>query len=433
MPRDAVPAVSGLDVAALRAAFPALGDGVAHFDGPGGSLTPRPVAEAVAAVLMSATANPGPTAAAERAEAIVTGARRAVADLLAAEAGGVVFGRSMTQLTYDLSRALAKQWGPGDEIVVTRLDHDANVRPWVQAAAAAGATVRWAPFDRRTGDLPACAVTELLGPGTRLVACTAASNLLGTRPDLPAIARAVHGVGALLYVDGVHLTPHAAVDVGALGADFYVCSPYKFFGPHCGVLAASPELLATIHPDKLLPATEAVPGRFEPGPTAFELLAGVTAAVRFIADLGGGDDGAGPGSGGGGARSGGAAVGGGGAGGGLRPRVLAGMVAIERHEEAVCRRLEARLDELPGVVRHGRAPSRTPTLLLTVEGCGPAEAATRLAAEGVNTQAGTFYAVEAARWMGLGDEGGLRVGLAPYTAHEDLDRLVDGLARIARA
>jgi hypothetical protein len=191
----------------------------------------------------------------------------------------------MTSLTYDVARSLAKQWRPGDEVVVTRLDHDANIRPWITAAQRAGATVRWVGFDRETAELPVAAVEQQLTSHTRLVAVTGASNLLGTRPDVAGITAAAHAVGALAYVDGVHLTPHSAVDVAQLGADFYACSPYKIFGPHHGVLAAQPGLLETIHPDKLLPASDSVPERFELGTLPYELLAGTTAAIDFIAGM----------------------------------------------------------------------------------------------------------------------------------------------------
>ncbi|MGH3356793.1 MAG: cysteine desulfurase-like protein, partial [Nocardioidaceae bacterium] len=275
-----------LDIARVRRSFPALAQGVAHFDGPGGSQVPAVVAHAVADAMCAGMANRGSvTAAEQRADSVVRSARTAMSDLLGGPEGGVVFGRSMTQMTYDVSRALAKQWGPRDEIVVTRLDHDANIRPWVQAARAVGATVRWADFDPDTGDLPVGAVADVLSPRTRVVAVTAASNLLGTRPDIAAIADASHDVGALVYVDGVHLTPHSPVDVGALGADFYACSPYKFFGPHLGVLSADPDLLKSIDPDKLLPSSDAVPERFELGTLPYELLAGTSATVDFIADL----------------------------------------------------------------------------------------------------------------------------------------------------
>ena len=220
-----------------------------------------------------------------RAEQVVTDCRAALADLLGADPRGIVFGRSATSLTYDLARALAKDWGPGDEVVVTRLDHDANIRPWVHAAEAAGATVRWVDFDPATGELSADAVAAVLSERTRLVATTGASNLIGTRTPVCRVADLAHEVGALHWVDGVHATAHASVDLAALRADFWTCSPYKFMGPHCGVLAADPALLETLHPDKLLPSTDAVPERFELGTLPYELMAGTTAAVDFIASL----------------------------------------------------------------------------------------------------------------------------------------------------
>ncbi|MFP5372588.1 MAG: aminotransferase class V-fold PLP-dependent enzyme, partial [Actinomycetes bacterium] len=254
------------DVAAVRAQFPALRSGTAHFDGPGGTQVPEPVARAVADTLTFPVANRGRVTAAERrADDVVLAARSAMADLLGADPRGVVFGRSATQLTFDLARTLAAGWGPGDQVVVSRLDHDANIRPWVGAAEAVGATVRWADFDPATGELTADDVAEVLTERTRLVAVTGASNLIGTRPPLAEIAARVHAAGALLAVDGVHLTAHAPVDLRALGADFFTCSPYKFLGPHCGCLVAAPDLLGTLHPDKLLPSTDAVPERFELG------------------------------------------------------------------------------------------------------------------------------------------------------------------------
>src|SRR3954449_3032860 len=269
-----------------QAGAPALRPGPAHFDGPGGTQVPDVVARAVADTLTSPIANRGRITAAERlADDVVSHARQALADLLGADPRGIVFGRSATQLTFDVSRALSAGWGPGDEVVVSRLDHDANVRPWVIAAGAVGATVRWVPFDPATGELTVDDVTEVLTERTTLVAVTGASNLIGTRPPVAAIAERAHAVGALLAVDGVHLTAHAPVDVRALGADLYTCSPYKFLGPHCGVLAADPALLESLTPAKLLPSTDDVPERFELGTLPYELMAGTTAAIDFLAGL----------------------------------------------------------------------------------------------------------------------------------------------------
>ena len=391
------------DVAAIRAHFPALREGAAHFDGPGGTQVPDVVADAVAGTLRSAIANRGRTTVAERrADDIVHAARAAMADLLGADARGIVFGRSMTQLTYDFSRTLAKTWVPGDEIVVSRLDHDANVRPWVQAAEAVGATVRWIEFDRDTPELTVDDVARVLGPRTRLVAVTAASNLIGTRPPVADIAAAVHDAGALLYVDGVHATAHVSVDVVALGADLYACSPYKLLGPHCGVVAGRVDLLEELRPDKLLPATDAVPERFELGTLPYELLAGTTAAVDFLAHSPGHD-------------------------GDRRARLVTELAAIEAHEDALRHRLEDGLASIPAITSHSRASCRTPTLLLTFDGRDAGDVSRFLAERDINAPAGSFYALEPSRWLGLGDTGGLRVGFAPYNDAEDVDRLLAAL------
>ncbi len=395
------------DVDRIRAHFPALQAGVAHFDGPGGTQTPDVVGRAIYAAITGPLSNRGATTDAERnAEHVVQAARAALADLLGGTASGIVFGRSMTQLTFDMARTVAKDWGPGDEVVVTRLDHDANVRSWVCAAQAAGATVRWADFDPDTAELLPEHIEQVLSPRTRLVAVTAASNLLGTIPDLPAIAAAVHSVGAWLYVDGVHYTPHAAVDIDALGADLYACSPYKFLGPHCGVVAARVDLLEQLRPDKLVPATDAVPERFELGTLPYELMAGTTAAIDFLAEL---------------------APAAAGSDAGRRARLVVSMQALDAYESSLLERLESAITELPGAHIHSRAHRRTPTLLVTFADTDPRVVRDFLAARGVNAPAGSFYAYEPAHRLGLGEAGGLRIGLAPYTTADDVDRLLAGL------
>jgi cysteine desulfurase family protein (TIGR01976 family) len=396
------------DVDQLRARFPALASGVAHFDGPGGSQVPDAVADAIRTTLVAGMSNRGRMTAAERyADAVVLAARQAMADLLGADPGGIVFGRSMTQLTFDLSRALAKTWQPGDEVVVTRLDHDANIRPWLIAAESAGAVVRWAEFDPATGELPVENVAEVITPRTRLVAVTAASNLLGTRPRLSEITALAHDVGALCFVDGVHFTAHAPVDVDAIGADLYACSPYKFLGPHCGVVAGRVSLLEQLRPDKLLPSTDVVPERFELGTLPYELLAGTTAAVEFLADL------APPAP-------------------TRREQLVAAMSLVEEHEDRLRSVIEEGLATLPGVEVRSRATVRTPTLLLTFENRDPVEAYRFLTERDINVPAGSFYAIEASRFLGLGDAGGLRVGLAPYSSRSDVDRLLDALTEFTR-
>jgi len=396
------------DVERVRRDFPALDEGIAYFDGPGGTQVPRQVGEAMAQVMTSGISNRGQVTAAERrADEVTVGARQAVADLLGCDAGGVVFARSMTQATYDFSRALAKEWDEGDEVVVTRLDHDSNVRPWVQAAGAAGATVRWVGFNRETAELTVDDVRGQLSGRTKLVAVTGASNVLGTRPDLTVIAEAVHDAGALLYVDGVHLTPHAPIDVAAFGADFYGCSPYKFFGPHHGIVVAAPELLERIHNDKLLPSTDAVPERFELGTLPYEMLAGTTAAIDYIAGLASDAP-------------------------DRRSRVLESMRAVEEYEEGLFARLLEGLRGIDGVTLHGDPKRRTPTAFFSVAGREGREVYEHLAAAGVNAPASNFYALEASRWLGLGDAGAVRAGLAPYTNADDVERLIAGVAEVAK-
>lgn len=389
-----------LDVTALRADFPSLASGIAHFDGPGGTQTPRQVGEAVAATLTGPLSNRGTGVVSQtNADDTVTAFRAAYADLLGADPAGIVHGRSATQLTYDLSRAIAKQWSAGDEVVVTRLDHDANVRPWIQT----GATVRWIDFDPATSEIDWDTVRAAINPRTRLVAVTGASNLIGTKPPVRAIADAAHAVGALVYVDGVHYTAHQLVDVAALGADLFVCSPYKFLGPHCGVLAAAPALLDTLRPDKLLPSTDAVPERFELGTLPYEILAGATAAVDYLAAIAPGD-----------------AV-------DRRDRLRNSLHAVHEHELRLGELLEAGLAELDVVV-HSRAADRTPTLLLTLPGRRTWDAFEFLAARGVLAPAGSFYAYEPFRRLHLDDDHGLRLGLAPYLNDDDIARAIDGLA-----
>ncbi|MGJ7439989.1 cysteine desulfurase-like protein [Aquipuribacter sp. MA13-6] len=399
------PTTHTLDVAALRRHFPQLTDGTAFFDGPGGTQTPDVVADAIRDALLAPLANRGTvTTAARNADDLTRAGRAAVADLLGVAPSTVVFGRSATELTFQLARTLARSWGPGDEVVVTRLDHDANIRPWVLAAEAVGATVRWAPFDPATGELHADEVAALVTERTRLVAVTGASNLVGTRPDLPAVAATAHAVGALVHVDGVHLVAHSPVDVGALGADTFTCSPYKFMGPHLGVLAGRADLLEQLRPDKLAPSSDDVPERFELGTLPYELIAGTTAAVDLIAGLA-------PAA----------------ADLDRRARLVASMTVVEQHEDRLRERIEGGLADL-GLTVRSRAVSRTPTLLCTSSDRPAADLMHALAAAGVNAPAGHFYALEASRWLGLGDDGGLRIGVAPYTDDQDVDRLLTALA-----
>ncbi|MFI5873596.1 cysteine desulfurase-like protein [Streptomyces sp. NPDC051445] len=416
-----------IDVAALRARFPSLAQGFAFFDGPGGTQTPTPVAEAVARTLTAPLSNRGLVSASERnAEEAVAGFRAAYADFLGVAEGGVVHGRSATQLTYDFSRTLARSWRAGDEIVLSRLDHDSNVRPWIQAAGRAGVTVRWIEIDAATAELDLGSFERALSERTRLVAVTAASNVLGTRPPVREIADRAHEVGALVFVDGVHYAAHHLVDVPALGADLFVCSPYKFLGPHCGVLAGSPGFLETLVPDKLLPSPDTVPERFEFGTLPYEILAGATAAVDFLAglDATGTIEATGTTEASAAGRAGdspGTAV-------SRRERLARSLRSLHDHENAVRARVEEGLRALGDAVTvHSRARDRTPTVLMSFEGRDAREAQAHLAARGVVAPAGSFYAYEAFTALKL-DDPALRVGLAPYNDFGDVDRLLDGLA-----
>jgi cysteine desulfurase family protein (TIGR01976 family) len=402
-----------LDIAAVRAAYPALRDGYAYLDGAAGTQVPTPVIDAIASAYVTGIGNAGgPFPASHRSDVITEDARRAVADLVGGDPAGVVLGPNTTTLVYRFAQTLAATWQPGDEVVVSRLDHDANVRPWVQAAARAGAVVRWAEVDPGTGELPVGQYDALLGERTRLVAVTAASNILGTRPDVAAITAKAHAVGALTFVDGVHATPHGPVDARALGADFYATSAYKWSGPHIGAVVADPALLETLRPDKLLPSPEDVPQRFETGTAPFADLAGVTAAVDHLAGVGQAPGGAVAGS--------------------RRERLLASMAAVESYERELFGVLLRGLEELPQVTLYGKPARRTATAYFRVAGRTPREVAEHLARRGVNVWHGHSYAWELTGALGLRDSGGaVRAGLVHYNDRADVDRLLAGVAELA--
>lgn len=397
------------DIEKIRADFPALKSGLAFFDGPGGSQVPTQVGQGISEAITKPISNRNVTTLSERnAEEIVINFRQAVADLINADPGGVVYGRSWTQITYDFSRTLAKTWKHGDEIIVTTLDHDSNIRPWVQAAEAVGAVVRWAKFDATTGELPSSKISELLNEKTRLVAVTGAANTLGTRPNIQEISQEVHKTNALLYVDGVHLTPHTPIDMQAMGADFFGLSLYKLLGPHCAAIAAKPELLKTLNNDKLLPATSNVPERFEFGTLPYELMAGCTAAIDYLANMVEG----GPGS--------------------RRQRILHSMTALEKYEDELFKYLETEIAALPGITLYGHAKKRTPTIYFNLKGIEGAAVYQHLAGLKINSPAGNFYALEASRALGLEDNGAVRAGLAPYSNIDDVNRLIAGLRELAK-
>lgn len=397
------------DVKSVRSHYPALCDGFVYLDGAAGTQLPDAVIDTIAAAYRDGIGNLGGAfPASHRSEAIEAGCRQAVADLVGGRPDGVVLGPNMTTLTYRLSQALAATWRPGDEVVVSRLDHDANVRPWVQAAQRAGATVRWAEVDTATGELPVGQYDTLVGERTRLVAVTAASNVLGTRPDVPAITSRAHAAGALAFVDGVHATPHGPVDVTALGADFYATSAYKWSGPHVGALVADPALLDTLRPDKLASSSDEVPHRFETGTAPFADLAGVTAAVDHLAGL---DPTAT---------------------GGRRERLVASMAAVADYERDLFAVLLGGLESMPGVTSYGRAARRTATAYFTVAGHTPGQVAEHLAAARVNVWNGHNYAWELTGALGIRDSGSaVRVGLVHYNDRAEVDRFLDALATLA--
>jgi cysteine desulfurase family protein (TIGR01976 family) len=398
-----------LDVQAVRAGYPALADGYAYLDGAAGTQVPSSVINAIGAAQAAGLGNTGGAfPASERADQITASCRLAVAALTGGEPDGVVLGPSMTALTYRFAAALARDWRPGDEVLVSRLDHDANIRPWVQAAERAGATVRWAEVDPDTGELPADQYTGLITERTRLVAVTAASNVLGTRPDVAAITALARAAGALSYIDGVHATPHVPTDVRALGADLYATSAYKWSGPHIAAVVGAPSLLDRLRPDKLVPSPDAVPERFELGTLPFESLAGVTAAVEHLAGLASDASN-----------------------GGLRDRVLESMDAVQQHEQELFAVLLAGLESMPHVRLYGRAASRTATAYFTVDGLTPVQVARQLAARKINVWDGDNYAWEVTGALGIRDSGSaVRAGLVHYNDATDVDRLLAAVAEL---
>lgn len=401
-----------LDVDRIRSAYPALAEGFVHFDGAGGTQPAAPVIAAITATMSTAVANRGTTSTpARRSGEIVAAARSAVADLLGGRPDGVVFGPSATALTYLVARTLAQGWGPGDEVVVSRLDHDGNVRPWVQAAASAGATVRWADVDVATGALPVGQFQDLVGPRTRLVAVTAASNATGAVPAVREIADLAHAAGALVYVDGVHATAHRPTDVVMLGADFYVTSAYKWSGPHYAAVIADPATWAPLEPVKLVPSPAQAPDRFEYGTLSFELLAGVTAAVDHLAGL----SALAP-----------AAL-------DRRARLTASMTAVAAYENILADRLLTGLTEIDGVTLCVAPAGRCPTVSFRLGDQPPADTARILGEQGICVSHGDYYAVEYFEAAGLRATGGaVRASIYHYNTEPEIDRLLDELSRIKR-
>jgi cysteine desulfurase family protein (TIGR01976 family) len=411
-----MPAMATFDVEALRARFPALGlthDGrpMVFLDGPGGTQVPDTVIEAVADYYRTSNANSGGDfLTSRRSDAIVEAAHAALADLLGAEPDEIKFGANMTSLTLHVSRSIAATMTPGDEIVVTRLDHEANVGPWRTAAVDRGLVIR--EWDVRAEDatLDLDALDALLGPRTKLVAVGWASNAVGTINPVAEIVRRAHAAGALVYVDAVHAAPHLPLDVRAIGADFVACSTYKFFGPHLGVLYGRRDVLDTLPTYKIRPAHD----RFETGTGNFEGQAGALAAVEYLAEIGRASSGDG----------------------GRRAAIVAGMSAIRDWELELYRRLAEGIAATPGariwgITDPARFDERTPTAAVTFESVEPAEVSAALAADGIAVWHGDFYATGLIERLGLAESGGVvRIGLTHYNTPSEIDRLLDVLESV---
>jgi cysteine desulfurase family protein (TIGR01976 family) len=403
------------DMNSCRRHFPGLtrqvGSRPAIFlDGPGGSQVPQSVIDAVADCLAYHNANDGGLFATSReVGAVANEARQSMADLLgASDPDEIIFGVNMTTLTFALSRSLARTWKAGDEIVVTRLDHDANVSPWVLAAGEAGATVRWLDVDPADCTLRLDQLPTLLNDRTRLVAVGLASNAVGTINPVREVAAAAKRVGALTFVDAVHAVPHLRVDVQELGADFVACSPYKFFGPHTGVLWGRREHLERHAAYKVRPATDTIPGRWMTGTPSFEAMAGTRAAVDYLASLGTGPD--------------------------RRTALTSAFAAIREHEATLSKQFLDGIAQLSGwrvwgITDPDRLQHRVATFGLTHRSRTSKEIASALGEQGIFTWNGHFYAVNLIEAIGLAPHGMLRIGFLHYNTADEVVRLLDTLAR----
>jgi cysteine desulfurase family protein (TIGR01976 family) len=406
------------DVAAVRAEFPALsravgGRPVAYLDGPGGTQVPQRVIDAIVSYLETSNANDGGAfETSERSDAIVDEAHAAVADLLGAgSADEIKFGYNMTTLTFHVSRSIAASFAPGDEIVVTTLDHEANVSPWRANAADRGLVVRTVDIDPDDVTLDLDSLEAALTPRTRLVAVGYASNAVGTINPVASIVERAHAAGALTYVDAVHFAPHGSIDVRALDTDFLVTSAYKWFGPHVAALYGRADLLDRLPAYKVRPAHD----RFETGTPGFESIAGAGAAVEYLRSIG--------------RRA--------GASGSRRAELVAAMESIRDYERTLAERLATGLAAIAGVRVWGiadprRFDQRTPTFAVTIDGVSPRDAAEALGREAINAWDGHFYAQALIERLGLAESGGvLRLGIAHYTTEVEVDRVLDAIDRLA--
>lgn len=415
----ASPAIPAAAVQSVRSHFPALerrvgGHPVAYFDGPGGTQVPRAVADAVTDYLLHHNANTHwayPTS--RETDAMLWSAREAVADLVGGTPAEIAFGANMTTLTFHLARALGRGFGAGDEVVVTELDHHANVAPWQAVARERGVTLRTVPLSLPGAELDLAALEASLGPRTRLVAVGAASNAVGTINDVAAITERARAVGALTFVDAVHYAPHRLLDVAALGADFLACSAYKFYGTHLGILWGRQALLESLDLPKLIPAPDSAPERLETGTQNHEGIAGALAAIEWLASLGSMERGAAS----------------------RRDRLAATYGAFAQREEVLFRQLWDMLGSTPGITRYGRLPgaNRTGTVSVSTGARSPETVASALAEQGLFVSHGDFYATTVVERLGLAKQGMLRIGLSCYTTTEEIDRLGKALAVIMRA
>lgn len=408
---------STFDPVLWRRQFPALqlevaGSTAVFLDGPGGTQVPQRVIEAMSGYLRRGSSNLGGSFYTSRqTDEVTAAARRALADFLNAQPQEIIFGQNMTSLTFSLSRALSRTWQPGDEIILTHLDHDANISPWLLAAEERGVSVRWLDLQPADCTLPLETLPQLLNEKTRLLAITYASNAVGTITDIQKAARLAHQAGALVYVDAVHYAPHGRVDVQALNCDFLACSVYKFFGPHTGVLYGKYDLLEELAAYKVRPAPKQSPGKWETGTQSFESLAGATAAIEYIASIGG-------------------------AAGDRRGRLQAAMQQIRVHETALSRRFLQGATAVRGLKVYGitdieRLAERTPTFAVSLAGYTPAEVAARLGEQGFFVWDGHYYAVAVMERLGLLDKGGLvRIGFVHYNTLAEVDRVLEALALI---
>jgi cysteine desulfurase family protein (TIGR01976 family) len=401
----------------IRSHFPALerrqaGKAVAYFDAPGGTQVPRGVAQAMTDYLFHHNANTHwgyPTS--DETDAIIEGGREAAADLLHASPGEIVFGANMTTLTFHLARALGRTWRKGDEVVVTELDHHANVAPWRALETDRGIVVRTARMIEESAQIDYQHLAQLVGPKTRLVAIGGASNAVGTINDLERAAAVARSAKALLFVDAVHLAPHELIDVQRIDCDFLACSAYKFYGPHVGILFGRHSLLESLPFPKLVPAPDSAPERAETGTQNQEGIAGVAAAVDFLASLSAG--GAPPA-------------------GGRRGRLVSTFSALHERGAELTRMLWNGLQSIPGVRIYGPSPEkpRTPTIAFTIEGMTAAEVSRALVDDALFASHGDFYASTVTAKFGLADRGLLRVGCACYTSEDEVGRLVKAVERI---